>query len=349
MPKQNLGLLVILAALFGCHTSGDQDKPRESSSAPVVITPHGDAQRSARSQGLAGPLLDPDKLKSDMKAAGFSLADPNVHWGVTIVVDAAQPTGGFAYEASEGIIKLRWDKVPEEAGCQIFRSTEAVIPLMMQNILTMDARAGSASADTDVWSDNSIDPHAHNYYYAVLATTKTGRSVLAATGVAVTSRQGEAQAGSNADNSASRSSNETIGDEEAERRELRRQQHLSPHATGQDAANAPNGTYGSGWGFNSEGYFTFYAADDHGDEYAHPFEYHKLSDGRYSLVGYVDDDTAAALSHHAGKVIVAVYAHRWSKATRIVSLPVERLSHYLYPRPVTVDGKRNTVIGAEWN
>jgi hypothetical protein len=93
----------------------------------------------------------------------------------------------------------------------------------------------------------------------------------------------------------------------------------------------------------------FVVASDHRDEYGHPFEYHKLRDGKYSLVGYVDGDTAAALSDHAGKVTVAVYAHRWSGATHIVSSPVKRLSKYLYPRPATVDGKQNTIINAERN
>jgi hypothetical protein len=263
------------------------------------------------------------------------------------VADAEQPTGGFEYEATEGIIKLRWTKVPDEVGCQIFRSTQPVIPLMMQTILRMDARAGSSSTDTDQYSDNSIDPNAHQYYYAVLATTKTGGSVLAATGVAVMSRQGEAQTGSNA---ASRSSNGAIGDEEAEKRDLRRRDHVSPLASGTDAARAPKGTYGRAWDIDSVvEEFLLYPPDDPRTDENIAFEVHKLADGKYSLVGYVDDGTAAALSQPAGKLAVAVYAHRWSGATHIVSLPVDRMPGVHASRIVTVDGKRNYVIDAKLN
>jgi hypothetical protein len=309
-----------------------------------------DAEDAPRGRGLAGPFVNADNIKHDMKAAGFSVADPRVHWGVTIIIDAERPSGGFAYDAAEGIIKLRWTKFPDVSGYQIFRSTQPVIPLLMQNVLTMEARSNSSRADTDDWSDNSVNPNAHHYYYAVLAITKTGSYVLVATGTAVTPQGGEAQSGSHATQSAaSRSSGEVTNDEEAERRELRRQEHLSPLTSGMDASDAPNATYGWGWGFNSLGAFTFYAADDHRGEFTHPFEYHKMTDGRYSLVGYVDDDTATALSHRSSKLTVAVYAHRWSGATHIVSLPVDRLSRSQSPRTVTVDGKRNNAIDAEWN
>ncbi len=117
---------------------------------------------------------------------------------------------------------------------------------------------------------------------------------------------------------------------------------------GQDASEVSNGTYGFAWNIdNGAGSFRL-SSEDEPNKYTHPFEIHKLHDGRYKLIGYVDTDSAKAIQDGKLDIALAIYAHRWERATEIVSLPIGQLSNYSNPEQMEIDGKRHYVIKAQW-
>lgn len=151
--------------------------------APLVAVP---------AQQVSGPFAGSEKKMADMRAAGFSVADPSVHWGVTIVVDAEQTTGGFSAETEENLITLHWAKVPQATNFEIFRSIHPVIPLLMETTRTMETGGNSADAQTNHWPDNQVVANTR-YYYAVLGITSSHGCSLVATGSAVATPQPQPQ------------------------------------------------------------------------------------------------------------------------------------------------------------
>src|SRR5579862_724082 len=105
-----LCLLSVALTMIGCQAVRDRDQTVAS---PGVQT--GQAQRAL------GPIVGSDKIMSDMRAAGFSVADPKVQWGVTVVVNAEQTSGGFFADAETGGIALHWAKVADASNYEIFR------------------------------------------------------------------------------------------------------------------------------------------------------------------------------------------------------------------------------------
>jgi hypothetical protein len=327
-----LCLLSVVLTMIGCQVVKDRGQTVAS---PGVET--------GRAQQMLGPIVGSEKIMSDMRAAGFSVGDPKVRWGVTIYVDATQPSGGFRGDAQEKVITLHWEKVPDARSYEIFRSTGPMIPLMMETTLTMDA--GGNSLDTDNhWADNQVAAGTV-YYYFVLAITKNRGCSVVATGSA------EASAPVSI-------TSQPAGSDEAQREALRRRdgvKRVNFFEEGQ-ASNVPNGRYGFDNALSTDGLNLLYRND--GEHHDH-FEIHKLADGRYSLIGYVSSEVAEKLKEPTDGMRFSIYSHRWTAATEFVCIPAEHLAHseWLVGEVITLDGNRrpdrilgnsNRVIEAVW-
>jgi hypothetical protein len=353
-------MLVLTLTMVGCRANKDQSNVLTAPTVQVATAPPLEDPAVAQTlptQQTLGSLVGSEKIMSDIRAAGFSVTDPNMHWGVTIVVDAEQTTGGFSADASEGIITLHWGKVPDASSYEIFRSTQPVVPLLMETMLTMDAGGNLPDVEYNHWLDNQVAAQTR-YYYAVLAITKTGSSALVATGSAEIPASNQSRTNLNASNlnsdGESHATSKTalpqsgsVDPEAVERQAMRQKDGVTSLDMGQHASHAPKGTYAFTWSYYRSGDFLL-DAEHEPDEYDHPFEIHKLSSGQYSLVGYVDADTAKKLREDNSGFQLTVYAHRWSGATEIVSLPLERLSPYAHAVRVTIEGRQHYVMKVDW-
>ncbi len=172
-----VGVLGLSFTMIGCQTGKDQGNT------PSPPTIEGAAGMQTPAQQMPGALGGSERIMSDMKAAGFSVADPSVQWGVTVVVDAEHITGGFSADIDDGGITLHWNKIQGADSYEIFRSPEPAMPLLMQTTLTMDAGGNAVDAQVNHWLDNKVAANTL-YYYAILAMMKNGSGVLAATGYA---------------------------------------------------------------------------------------------------------------------------------------------------------------------
>jgi len=328
-----VGGLVLILTVIGCNAVRDQGQLPMSSSSSATMAPLADRPVGAQaspSQQISGPFVGSEKIMADLKAAGFSVADPNVHWGVTIAVDAEQATGGFSAEAEEGVIILHWAKVPDASGYEVFRSTQPVIPLLMGTMLTMETGANTSGADGNRWSDNTVAANTR-YYYAVLAVTKTTSCSLVATGSAATPAQNQPLTGHSGSNPnregehvttpSTTSRTEGRADlEAAERQAIRQKDGVTRIAQGQHAGTVPNSTYWFGADLDVGDGSSLAETDD--GEFHDLFEIHKLADGRFALVGYVSADAVANLKQAKAGTRFTLYSRRWTGAPEIVSIRI---------------------------
>jgi hypothetical protein len=324
-------IAVVLGGM-GCRAAKDQGNS---------LTTQGDRISTSPTQEPAVPLAGSGKIISDVKAAGFSVADPTVHWGVTVVVDTEHATGGFSAETQERLIRLHWPKDPDANSYEIFRSNQPVIPLMMETTLTMNA-GGNSSRPENQWSDNQVVP-ATRYYYFILAIRNNGDYSVVATGNAVTPASRQPQMGLPQGKELPGS----VDPEEAERKVIRDQDGVTSLDMGQNAANAPNGTYAFAWNYDIAGDFLL-GSENERNRYANPFEIHKLQNGKYRLVGYVDTDTLRKTRESKIGIRITIYPNRSPSATEIVSLPFERLSTHASPETIMLDGKPSHIIHTDW-
>jgi hypothetical protein len=312
------------------------------------------ARESKVSTGTGAFSLGSARILSDVEAAGFSVRDPKVKWGVTIYVDAQQSSGGFSAHEREGVIVLQWNNVPDAQNYEILRSTKPVIPLLMETMLTL-------STARNEWQDNNV-VGGTRYYYAVLAAIGGGGCMVAATGSAAVPAAATLSASqteyptshstrtptASPDASGAPGVNTYKDDFEADERRAERQRDgVEGVDMGQVASHAPAGVFGFAWSFDRSGDFLLYSLDEP-DRGTHPFEIHKLSTGHYTLVGYVDRQTIRGLKDARANVPITVYARRCADAGDIVSLPFERLAPFAHADPVTVGGERCYVIRTYW-
>ncbi len=258
------------------------------------------------------------------------------------LVNAAPTSGGFGADApSTGLIKLHWTDVPGARGYVVFKSTTPVYRLDFSTVLTMDTTGDPLNHDgsTNHWTDGAVVANTR-YYYAVVTDVQT-QSLLVATGSCATPAQdgplkgiGESASEVNGARAPLQdafqqqqgprttfpSSQPIAFDDEVQREQFRKKDGVTLISKGTD--NLPGGSYGFSSGLEVHG-GNIFSSDD--GEHHDDFEIHRLADGKYSILGYVDPLGSNVLKKSMVRVGFNLYSHRSHGAIEIVDIPVERI------------------------